>query len=737
MADLGDSNGFDNGFENRTIVLPTQIMGNNGLERQEADIPWQTNAQTIHYRFKSKYNQWSAIHSSNIDNIENRNNKIASAEFWLNNNFESRQTIANEAENSTFFLDIRNIILNIDSQETIHVRYKDKMNRYSGIYSFYSDYQGNEVEPSPIGSINLTTNKLSGGKVNLIWNSAENAKLYQIYRNGLYWRSLENKHHPQSLEASDFPPLGNHSYYIVAKNYLNPTSIISNIEDETIEQVDLDTQVDPISAVLYGTLNGIITDSNGNRIDDVLVTYSHDGYSVFSNLGQFKRDGILYGSQGSVSLSKAGFSFTPITNSNYTINQPILNIGFIGVSLNTDDPLEETQVFALEQNSSFSMLAANPEYGQPFENFVRVRNIGNNDWSGKIQLVARKNEVDSFSLENIVDELQISNLGVNEERTLQFTTSQLKLIPGTYIMELRAYRFESDINSTIQNIKIGSSVVPLNTITVNNSSNLTTLEDALESVEMAIITSQIFLSTLNAFGSDGGVLDEIIGNVKDNLETTQDYVEKANQIVTAINNVNGLMTGNDFKDYWKALRGFTDYCNTGLCGAIGIYMDVTSQALDQIDAIENLTYTSQANFNFLENKKLELKIYKKKYLIGSFNEFYSNFDFVNQIQSASFIGVNSAGNIIDDIPLKKVICDDITDIETLCLVPPPLDNYFMEPGYKYLVKIIWTNGKIIYVPFGTQYFDEDTDGNFRFQLNASKAGGNIDRIKVFAQPIFN
>jgi len=41
-------------------------------------------------------------------------------------------------------------------------------------------------------------------------------------------------------------------------------------------------------------------------------------------------------------------------------------------------------------------------------------------------------------------------------------------------------------------------------------------------------------------------------------------------------------------------------------------MEVTSASLNAIDNIENLTYSSQANFNFLENKKLELKIYKKK-----------------------------------------------------------------------------------------------------------------------------
>lgn len=728
---------FDNDFANRAIVLPTQFMGTNGLDHQEADVPWQSNAQTIHYRFKSKYNQWSSIQSSNIDNIENINNRIASAESWLNDDFASRQTVNNVAENNSFFLDIRNLILNTDVQETIHLRYKDKMNRYSSIYSFHSDYQGEQIEPSPAGSINLVTSKLPAGKVNLTWNSVENGKLYLIYRDGIYWRSLENTHHPQNLEATDFPPLGNHTYYVVAKNYLNPISITSNTDDETIDQEDIDAQNDPANTILYGTLNGMITDANGNRIDDVLITYSHDGYSVYSNLGQFKRDGILYGTQGSITLSKSGFSFTPVINTNYNIDKPLQTLAFIGTSTNTTNPIEDTQVFALEQSSSFSVLSSNPEFKQPFESFVKIKNVGTIPWSGKIQLVANKTASLVYNPNYIIDEMQVSNLAVGEERILEFKTSQLELSPDNYDMKLLAYRFENDINSTIQDIKIGTNVILLNTFTVNNSLNFTTLEEALDMVEYAVGYSQIFLGTLNAYGSNGEVLDDIIGNLKDYLETTADYASKANQIVTAINNVNALMTGNDFKDYWKALRGFTDYCDTGLCGAIGIYMDVSSQALDQIDAIENLAYSSQANFNFLENKKLELKIYKKKFLVPGFNEYYSNSDFVNQIQTASFIGLNSAGIIMDDFPLSKVVCDNSADTETLCLVPPPLDYYYMEPGYKYLVKIIWANGKITYVPFGTAYFDEDTDGNFEFKLNASKAGSNIDNIKVFAQPIFN
>lgn len=606
---------FDNDFANRAIVLPTQFMGTNGLDHQEADVAWQTNAQTIHYRFKSKYNQWSAIQSSNIDNIENQNNTIVSAEYWLNDNFATRQTIT-VAQNNSFYLDIRNLILNTDAQETIHLRYKDKMNRYSSIYSFHSDYQGEQIEPSPIGSVNLVTSKLQAGKVNLSWNSVENGKLYLIYRDGIYWRSLENTHHPQSLEATDFPPLGNHQYYVVAKNYLNPNTITSNPDDETIEQADIDAQNDPANTVQYGTLNGMITDSEGNRIDDVLITYSHDGYSVYSNLGQFKRDGIMYGTQGSISLSKAGFNFAPVINANYTITAPLQNLAFIGTSSNTTNPIVDTQIFNLEQPTNFTILTTNPQFKQPFESTVTIRNLGTSAWSGKIQLVANINANLNWNENKIIDEIQVSNLGAGQERNLEFTTSQLELQPNSYKLKLLAYRLDNEINSTIQNINIVNPNSINNIINVTIGSTDVSFEDTKTIVEQAL-NSSIFITKIMKLHDNefhDAMNKVIFKKLIDDLETVQNYTEKANLLIQAFQTIDSFMTGNDFKDYWIALRKLNEFCSTPICTVLGAYMEVTSASLNAIDNIENLTYSSQANFNFLENKKLELKIYKKKIL---------------------------------------------------------------------------------------------------------------------------
>lgn len=730
---------FDNDFANRSIVLPTQFMGTSGLDHQEADVAWQPNVQTIHYRFKSKYNQWSAIQSSNKDFIENINNQIVSAEFWLNDNFANRQIITVN-QNNSFYLDIRNLILNTDIQETIHLRYKDKTNRYSSIYSFHSDYQGEQIEPSPSGNINLVTSKLPAGKVNLSWNSVENGKLYLIYRDGIYWRSLENTHHPQSLEATDFPPLGNHTYYVVAKNYLNPNSITSNTDSETIEQADINAQNDPTNTILYGTLNGIITDANGNRIDDVLITYSHDSYSIYSNLGQFKRDGLLYGTQGSIILSKAGFSFAPVINSNFNINEPLQNLAFIGTSSNATNPILDTQVFALEQSTGFTMLTTNPQFKQQFETVVTIKNLGNNAWSGKIQLVANKSATLNWNPYTIIDEVQVSNLGVGQERIIEFTTSQLELIPDNYNLKILAYRFDNDINSTIQNIVINSSITSLdNEITVGNNLTIQTLPEALDLLKTTLQGTQFFTNLLvhpdnSMLDADEQFLNQVFQSVSDKLQTTENAIEKITETIAVLNTYNALVNAENPKDYWKAIKELMVFCDlTVVCNFLDVYIDVGTVAVQEIEDIENLSYAGYAEGNFNGSSFFKLKILKSRSFLGT-KTYFSKSDFINQIKKVEYIGlvVNNSSSSNQDCEIYNPYP---ADLESLYIKTPESQGNNFD---KYYIKIIWNNNKVTYVPFSAEYSEFNlVDGNFEFELDARKAGGNSLNIEKYAQIKFN
>ena len=125
---------FDEAFSNRTLAAVTTITSNNLLDHQELDIAWPANAQTIHYRFKSDYNLWSSILSTSKDDIENTSNKIVAVEYWKNDDFALRQTlVVNQTDG--FYIDARDFNFSTTQSETIYLRYKDQLNRWSSIFS--------------------------------------------------------------------------------------------------------------------------------------------------------------------------------------------------------------------------------------------------------------------------------------------------------------------------------------------------------------------------------------------------------------------------------------------------------------------------------------------------------------------------------------------------------------------------------------------------------------------------
>lgn len=724
---------FDNNFASKTTIDVNAIL-NSELEliEQFANVSWPTNAQKIHYRFKGKYNQWSAVLSSDKDMIHNVNNRVTQVEYWMNGNFDNRLTF-NVQDTNTFFIHNQNFFLSANAEDTIYVRYKDKMNRWSSIFLLDAQYQGEIVEPAPIGSITLNTTKHPGGKISLHWNSVANAKMYMVYRNGKYWRSIENNHHPQNLELVDFPGVGNNTYYVVGRNFLGPNPVISNNSAKTITNTDIENQHSETNTHKYGLLNGRIFDNQGNRIDDVLVTFNYDGYTTYSNHGQFKREGVPFYTPLNITLTKTGYTFEPM-NSNMSVQMRYnQTVTFIGTPTSTN---AQNNNFKIEQTAGFTSTTDSPEYSAPFQTRTTIKNNGTSIWSGKIQLVANRVGNEAYRENRIIDEIQVTNLMPGAERVIEFTTIKLPLQPENYKLRILAYRFDHKFNSTIQDINRADTLILNNEISVQNPSGLMTLSQAVLYVQDALTASSIFNSILIE-NSNSEMMSSILSELSSAISVGSNYAEKANMIVESINSANTLLTTNNIIDYWKVLGNTVNFCTTPLCRILKMYCDVTASTISAIQQLENMMYSGHANFNFLEEKQLRLKIYKKKYLVGAFNEYFKATEFMNQIQSASFIGLNNAGVIADNIPLSKVQCNVSQDEETLCFVPPPMNYYYMEPGYKYMVKIVWTNGKITYIPFGTDYFEEVLSGNFEFKLNASRAGGNTKNIQLYAQPIFN
>lgn len=208
---------FDDNFNpmNALVSLIPNMNGTELVNQEELVLPanttWPENAQVIHYRFKGKYNQWTSIQSTNIDEIENKFNQIVELQWWLNNGFAGKTTIPVNHTGDAF-LDIRDLTLNPNTENTIHVRYKDKMNRWSSIFSFFPEQPGitvlvhgfqatGEVVIDPIitdplndfKKIGAEIIKRAGGGVMFV-NNPDNGQIEFVDNNNLDWGyPLNNK----------------------------------------------------------------------------------------------------------------------------------------------------------------------------------------------------------------------------------------------------------------------------------------------------------------------------------------------------------------------------------------------------------------------------------------------------------------------------------------------------------------------------------------------------------------
>ncbi|MCH8555034.1 MAG: T9SS type A sorting domain-containing protein [Schleiferiaceae bacterium] len=133
---------FDNNFAQKAIAPTTANLNPDGsLDLQEADIVWPQDAQIVYYRFKSKYNQWSAIMSSNKDLMLNISDKIVAVEYWYDADFQNRKS-----KNISTIATKEDILLLQSSEIPTQVgvnyfnyRFLSKAGRWSSIISTHID----------------------------------------------------------------------------------------------------------------------------------------------------------------------------------------------------------------------------------------------------------------------------------------------------------------------------------------------------------------------------------------------------------------------------------------------------------------------------------------------------------------------------------------------------------------------------------------------------------------------
>jgi hypothetical protein len=160
---------FDHNFANKTLIPVTAAVNPDGtLQIQEADVAWPDDAQIIYYRFKSKYNQWTAILSSDKDLMFNENDRILSMEYWFDDGFSNREIVniqTNETSEGILLMQQAEVSWQA-SAANIHYRFLSKAGRWSptissnidelSIINFYGLQVKNsnlKVYPNPASNI--------------------------------------------------------------------------------------------------------------------------------------------------------------------------------------------------------------------------------------------------------------------------------------------------------------------------------------------------------------------------------------------------------------------------------------------------------------------------------------------------------------------------------------------------------------------------------------------------------
>ncbi len=145
---------FDNKFTERKLTTLSDMPPKDGnWNGQMTDISIPKGAKQIHYRFKSAYNTWSPIVSTNLL-FNSSYTEYEKIEYWFDNDFANRQTttVSKHVGSDPKFVNLyNNDIQWKKGSRTIHYRLVDKIGQMTPIYSYnvnemdrYSNY--NELE---------------------------------------------------------------------------------------------------------------------------------------------------------------------------------------------------------------------------------------------------------------------------------------------------------------------------------------------------------------------------------------------------------------------------------------------------------------------------------------------------------------------------------------------------------------------------------------------------------------
>jgi len=578
---------------------------------------------------------------------------------------------------------------------------------------------GVKASTAVVSSITLNATA-SNNKVSLTWNSIPDADFYKIYRNNVYVKSVTSTQHPISFFETDNIQTGVFQYQIIGTNTSG-----SQLKQSNVVSISATTPVS--NTIKYGAIIGTIIDASGNKIDGVSLTFSHDGTSIVSGVGNYSRSNIPFGTSGTISLSKYGYTFNPVGgNASYSVNNNVSRIHFTGTKLQNTTTTDYTNVipvnYELEMASAIdgSIDINDFKIGSSYSFDISFKNICYNTWTGNVTLLLESSSGNKF----VLDKKTITSLSSNSTVLVHFTTQKpIDVNQGSYKLQVISNRINT-LNTTYLDVNTTSLYSSKINITVKPSvSNLKSMEDYLSDIKDALDNSATIVSVFGkAVGTVSDGMDMNIGNniyseIAKELKASSEVPNDAIKILSAINSINTMKDiVNEPNDLRRWLR-FNQYVlkkafpkpfNEIFSG----YIDVTLSFQDAINRILRNEFILYPELSF-RYSHIEIKVKKKSF--WGFNYFDSK-EVSSQIESIEIIGKHQTfGSLLSvNVPKyesigayaedpnntlndKKVLYGDLYNI-----------NDYDNGGYKdFTIKITWRNGRVSYLPLISDFVKFD------------------------------
>ena len=608
-------------------------------------------------------------------------------------------------------------------------------------------------------NLNLVAS-VENGLVKLSWNSISGVESYQLTRDGYVIHTFASSTHPIEMTFTDRPAVGNHTYKVTTYNEQDFTSKFSAPQTVEIKQSS-----SPDETKQLGMVMGNIYDENGLEMDEVTVTFSHDGKKILSQTGKYLRQGFELGISGNVSVEKEGYDFSlqAYNSSAYaiTIEKPVITINWTGKKKANSNATPQDYELALQ--SSLTKDLNNNRLNVNEYTFIsfNVKNTLTRKWTGDLilSLDEYNNGILTSSVEigrteksfmgeetgNVVIDIP-ANTVTNELKTYSLCLrSAQKAIITRYPTKFVAGN--AGINNPQEIQLVGEKVRGFDywTEVITDALKMTNELNSYASTYSKFVKNADFVTGSHL---QDMLLSDIIADFQKVSGIPVEIEKKAREYLQYIEILNQALNGNVTEDnaFWMFCKVSGEALNPvyavyPVAPIFKMYFDVLKKSRDRILRMGNYIFDNYpVVMPYLINQGavcISIRVNRKGLLGTHFSSFTAS-EVSDAISSVSIKAVRQSDGVsFGESPMYKCEnnCCGRNNEELYLTLARPINNSYDNAVY--IVKIEWSNGRISYVPITDDFATITGDynnGSVKIEFDSES---NIHETNtVYKTPVF-